>query len=242
MAKSKQTHTPYTYLIGWSEHNTWYYGVRYEKGCHPSDLWVEYKTSSKYVDAFVLKYGDPDVIQPRKTFSSVTDARLWEEKVLKRMNVVADEKWLNKTDNRSIDPSTVARGENHWTYNNKEHSERWSGDHNPMKIPEIKAKISGDNHYTRLPDYDGSFRKGENSHFKRPEVKAKISGDNHYTRQPGYDNSNHYAKRPEAREKRALLNTLLHTGRVHRKVSCIECRKEMGVNNIKKHLAVCPNC
>ena len=34
--------TPYTYLIGWSNLNKFYYGVRYGKGCHPSDLWVKY--------------------------------------------------------------------------------------------------------------------------------------------------------------------------------------------------------
>jgi hypothetical protein len=41
--------TPYTYLIGWSHLNKWYYGRRTAKGCHPSELWVKYFTSSKSV-------------------------------------------------------------------------------------------------------------------------------------------------------------------------------------------------
>ena len=59
--------TPYTYLLGWSEHNTWYYGVRYAKGCHPSDIWKKYFTSSKHVKNFVKMHGDPDVIEDRKS-------------------------------------------------------------------------------------------------------------------------------------------------------------------------------
>lgn len=42
----------YTYLIGWSEYDIWYYGVRYAKGCNPADLWVKYFTSSKFVREF----------------------------------------------------------------------------------------------------------------------------------------------------------------------------------------------
>lgn len=39
-------YTPYTYLIGWSKHNIWYYGKRTAKNCHPNDFWVTYFTSS----------------------------------------------------------------------------------------------------------------------------------------------------------------------------------------------------
>lgn len=88
---------PYTYLIGWSKHNKWYYGVRFAKNCHPSELWIKYKTSSKYVDKFVKENGEPDIIQVRKKFNSKEKARLWEEKVLIKMDVLNNQdKWLNK--------------------------------------------------------------------------------------------------------------------------------------------------
>lgn len=93
----------YTYLIGWSNHNKYYYGVRFSKKSNPSELWVTYFTSSKYVKKFREEYGDPDIIQIRKKFNNVEKARLWEHKVLKKMNVVYNDKWLNKTDNKSID-------------------------------------------------------------------------------------------------------------------------------------------
>lgn len=94
----------YTYLIGWSKLNKWYYGVRYAKFCCPSELWVSYFTSSKHVKNFVSKYGKPDVIQIRKVFNDANKARLWESKVLKRLKVITNEKWINKSTNKAIDP------------------------------------------------------------------------------------------------------------------------------------------
>lgn len=94
----------YTYLIGWSAHNKWYYGVRYAKGCTPDDLWTTYFTSSVYIKECRCNWGEPDVIEVRRTFDCVDDARMWESRVLKRMKVVIDDKWINKTDNISIDP------------------------------------------------------------------------------------------------------------------------------------------
>ena len=93
--------TPYTYLIGWPEHDKWYYGVRSNKRCHPSEFWVKYKTSSKYVRAFVAEHGDPPIQQIRRTFIDADKARDWENTVLRRMRVTESERWLNKTDNKS---------------------------------------------------------------------------------------------------------------------------------------------
>lgn len=101
--------TPYTYLIGWSKHNIWYYGLRYAKNCHPSDLWNIYFTSSKYVKETRLKYGEPDIVEIRKTFETAKQAQLWEHKVLRRMNVVNEQKWLNRTDNKCIDYNGMKR-------------------------------------------------------------------------------------------------------------------------------------
>lgn len=93
---------PYTYLIGWSKYNKWYYGVRYSKKCSPSDLWKTYFSSSNHVKQFREIHGDPDIIQIRRTFINTSSALLWETRVLKRMKVISDSKWLNATDNKAI--------------------------------------------------------------------------------------------------------------------------------------------
>lgn len=103
----------YTYLLGWSKHNKFYYGVRFAKGCHPNDLWISYFTSSKYVKEFRKHYGEPDIIQVRRTFDNTASARLWEEKVLKRLNVIKREDFLNRTDNRVFAPKPGPKTEQH---------------------------------------------------------------------------------------------------------------------------------
>ena len=66
-------YTPYTYLIGWSHLNTYYYGVRFANNnkdiANPDELWVTYFTSSKYVSEFRELNGEPDIVEVRKTFN-----------------------------------------------------------------------------------------------------------------------------------------------------------------------------
>jgi len=88
---------PYTYVIGWTHLNKYYYGVRYARKCNPADLWITYFTSSKYVQQLRKKEGEPDIKEIRKTFDDSQSARLWEYKVLKRLNCVKDPKWLNQS-------------------------------------------------------------------------------------------------------------------------------------------------
>lgn len=87
---------PYTYYIAWSDHNLHYYGVRYAEGCHPDDFWKTYFTSSKHVTKARKLYGDPDIIQIRRTFADKDEAIEWEHKVLRRMKVMEHDHWLNR--------------------------------------------------------------------------------------------------------------------------------------------------
>lgn len=93
---------PYTYLIGWSNHNLWYYGVRYAKDCDPDDLWITYFTSSKKVKEYREKLGEPDIKQIRRVFDLPKVAKIWEDKVLARMNVRDNPKWINMSNNYSF--------------------------------------------------------------------------------------------------------------------------------------------
>jgi len=104
-------YTPYTYLIGWTNHNKYYYGVRYAIDCHPDDFWVEYFASSDYVDEHRELHGEPDIIQIRRTFTDRESAILWEHKVNKRMDVVNDNKWLNKACWPAVDNRGRTRSE-----------------------------------------------------------------------------------------------------------------------------------
>ena len=96
------TNIPYTYLIGWADHNIYYYGVRYAKNCNPTDLWKTYFTSSSHVKNFREKNGEPDIIQIRKIFTCKNSAINWENRVLTKLNIFKNKIWLNKTNNKAI--------------------------------------------------------------------------------------------------------------------------------------------
>lgn len=105
-----QEYIPYCYLIGWTNLNKWYYGSEYSqktKIANPSNLFnnmspYSYKTSSKEVQRIIEQHGVPDVISIRKTFKTSQECRAWEHKVLRRMDVIHSEKWINKTNNKGI--------------------------------------------------------------------------------------------------------------------------------------------
>ena len=126
---------PYTYLIGWSNHNKWYYGVRYAQNCNPQDLWKTYFTSSKHVKKLREEYGEPDVIEVRKIFDSKEAAILWEEKVLRKMDVRNAEKWINKNDCSA--PPTYY-GEEHPNFDNK-----WTEEQKNIQSEKLKGKLKG---------------------------------------------------------------------------------------------------
>ena len=87
--------TPYTYLIGWTDLDVWYYGRRTAKGCHPEELFITYFTSSNIVDDVRAEYGEPDVIKVHKYFSTIDACKKQEERFLKRVGAAKNPRFLN---------------------------------------------------------------------------------------------------------------------------------------------------
>lgn len=94
----------YTYLIGWSTLNKYYYGVRTSTKATLNDLWVSYFTSSKRVREIANINGPPDIIQIRKIFDTAQAAIAWEAKVLTKLKIhkKISTKWINLTNNRAV--------------------------------------------------------------------------------------------------------------------------------------------
>lgn len=93
---------PYAYLLKFThpqtKENEYYYGIQYGKNAHPENLWVTYFTSSKHVKYRIKIYGKECFsYMIRRTFHNAKMACIWEEKILRRMKVFNDPKWINKT-------------------------------------------------------------------------------------------------------------------------------------------------
>ena len=211
---------PYTYLIGWTTYNKWYYGVRYAKKCHPNELWVSYFTSSREVLKFRKTYGEPDIVQTRKTFLTKEDATLWEHRVLKRLKVNINEKWLNKTYNGCFE---------------------FKGPKNTIPgMLAAKEKSKGKTYEEIFNDVSKIENKKKNSsitsknNWKNPELKIKMSMKCVKTN----DTSNYKKsalKRwsdPVDSEKRKN-NMKKPKSKV---VCCLCCKREMTLGGLQRHL------
>lgn len=87
----------YTYLIGWSNLNVYYYGSKYGKNADPAKFWVNYFTSSKHVKEFRRNHGEPNIKQIRKTFGdNIYKCQMHEIKVLTRIKADIRQDFLNK--------------------------------------------------------------------------------------------------------------------------------------------------
>jgi hypothetical protein len=76
-------------------------GARWAKNCHPSDLFVTYFTSSKYVAAYIKEHGLPDIVEVTQSFTgqdSKQKVRLTEAEELVRLDAVNRDDYLNKHD------------------------------------------------------------------------------------------------------------------------------------------------
>jgi len=171
-------HIPYTYLVGWSSLNKYYYGVRFGKNCHPNEFWIKYFTSSQKVKELRITYGEPDIIEIRKTFKSQNSARLWEKKVLKRLDVLNEEKWLNEniagatlqTPENNLSRSLKLKGKQVSELTKKTASITHKGKTIPSHIRERLSQLnSGSNH----PQYGTKA-----SEEKKKKISLKNKGKN----------------------------------------------------------------
>lgn len=220
---------PYTYLIRWTRLNISYYGVRYAQDCDPSDLWNPYKTSSDKVTKFVALNGEPDIIQVRKIFIDVPAAQNWEHRVLKRIKAVSSDKWLNRTDNKSIAP---LYGEDHPHYGKKGEAHHCYG--KPNKGASQAQKEKWANPESKHPWSDPEFiarnvasKSGDKHHMYRSEVVEKVSGENHYSKKEGYIC------------KTSGSNNPMKAGYKYRKITCQYCNNEYGASGFKRHENFC---
>lgn len=129
------TYQPYTYLIGWTKLNQYYYGSRYAQNCHPNDLWVSYFTSSITVKKYRQLYGEPHIIKVDQKFNTAKEALDYEKQTLIENNAANSEQWLNQ--NNGIGTWATPTEER-----NRKISNAKKGKPGPKHSDETKRKMS----------------------------------------------------------------------------------------------------
>lgn len=174
---------PFTYLVGWSKLGLYYYGSMSRKRgptANPDVFWKIYFTSSKYVEELRQVHGEPDVIQIRKTFDCGKKCRVWEQKVLRRLNVLSKDNWLNKNvggtfyfdDGIRRRMKNAKLGEKNHMYGNT-HSEEAR-----TKISEYRnGRLLSTTHKKNISRSLSEYYSTEESSILKERFRANISGD-----------------------------------------------------------------
>lgn len=198
--------TPYTYLIGWTEHNLWYYGCRYRNQLPPEDdLWNRYFTSSKTVKRLRKEIGEPDHIEVRHRFQSKEACVEWEDKVIKRLGAVKSTKWLN-------------RGRGGKEFYSRERSQ------------ETKDKIRKSLTGRKRPEFSDEWKANLSLGKVGKKYPGKGLGKKHS--EDGIDNCRKAArKRWETRERVQHPNT---RAAITKRLTCPWCGKEGAVMGMKR--------
>jgi hypothetical protein len=202
---SHTTLTPYCYLIGWPKINKFYYGVKFGELADPKTFWKTYFTSSELVAQYRQQHGEPTIIEIRRIFNpveygSVSNAQqaavIHENKVIRRMNMVKEDKFLNCSNN--VYHRTGERITNHTKYRNekfgqyhstiglesmREFNKTFTKLNNPMNRPRIKEKhldsmakkIGYKDHQTYLLTIKQAFEK-----YKTIKTTADNTGHSQY--------------------------------------------------------------
>lgn len=101
----------YTYLLKCVPTNEFYYGVKYSKDSDPTTFWKTYFTSSVPVLKRIDIFGkDAFEYEIRKTFTCPKKARIWEDKVLRKLNVISRCDFLNKSYGLCYDKRKTRKG------------------------------------------------------------------------------------------------------------------------------------
>jgi len=99
----------YVYFIKWESTNKMYIGSKSSEDANPNTFFINYFTSSNVVKEYIKENGNPSVIKILKTFSSGLDARLYEHRILHKVNAKDNINFLNMTNGSSPDFNTIGK-------------------------------------------------------------------------------------------------------------------------------------
>lgn len=97
---------PFVYIIRDISNNKRYAGVKFAKGCKPTDLLATYFTSSKIIKS-LINSGVMFVVDKVIEFDTKDTAIEFEELLLRTVNAHISDDWYNQAAGRAINPDVV---------------------------------------------------------------------------------------------------------------------------------------
>lgn len=113
--------TPFFYIITHKVSKKRYAGCKTSKGCHPSQLWSTYFTSSNIINNIIKNEGrNIFSVEIRNIFNSVDECLTYETNFLKKINASHNQNWFNlhngdghfSTGGKTLGPYSMSRRKN----------------------------------------------------------------------------------------------------------------------------------
>lgn len=101
--------SPFFYILRHKDTGIKYAGIKFAKGCHPSDLLTKYFTSSKVVSKMLSEDINSFVIEKIIEFDNKDNLIEFEEFFLTEVNAAYSNKWFNQAMGKAINPDAVSK-------------------------------------------------------------------------------------------------------------------------------------
>ena len=99
--------TPFFYIIRHIDTGKRYAGIKFARGCHPSDLLTKYLTSSKIVSKLLKENINSFIIDKIIEFENKEDLIEFEEFFLTEVDAIYSDHWFNQSTGKAINPDVV---------------------------------------------------------------------------------------------------------------------------------------
>jgi hypothetical protein len=245
---------PYTYLIKHRPSGKVYYGYRSANKVDPQeDLWKHYFTSSPGVQKLIEETGaDSFDVEIRRTFETKEQASNWETRVLRRCQVLEDERWINQNIAGYIVPTEESRKKISDFHKDKPKSEEHKL--NLSKSQKGKPKINSKNQTPEYRALMSKLKSGPNNPMYgkgcTEERARKISEANKGRKAPNKGVSMTEEQKQKLSEKMKgrkvdpdvlARRVAAQTGLKRLKLHCDHCGRDIAAGWFHRHGANCAN-
>ena len=229
----------YTYIIGWEDLNTFYYGVRLANTVEPeNDLWIKYFTSSKKVEEFRKHSGEPSLVKIDKVFSTPEEAAEYEIDYLLEHKCIDSPQWLNK----GLIPATIHDSNTRTRISEKTKGHKKSKETRQMMVENHPRKRGDEHHWWGRPHTPESLekikesnrRRAESGEYSTPKRREKIRNTQLKNSKEISERVKNDWKNESVKEYRIQRMKEAHSKKPH--VKCPYCEMKSNQSNIVRHI------
>jgi hypothetical protein len=242
---------PYTYLIRHRPTGKVYYGYRSANKVGPEqDLWKQYFTSSPKVQQLIEETGvDSFDVEVRQIFETKEQASNWETRVLRRCNVLHNDRWINQNVAGYIVPTEESRKKISDYHKGKPKSKEQIEKIRYSNIGKNKGKVASQEHRRKNSEAHAGEKNGRYGKEVSEETRRKIS-EAKKGKQVAHNKGVPMTEEQKQKLREKMTGRKVdpaviarrvasQTGQRREKLHCVHCNRDIAVGWFHRHGANC---